>query len=200
MRALAAGARPRARPAATAAATAPVARRVAPATMMAVAAVKPMAVVKGAEGLGSAGCLGPGALLEGATCAAGYVVGMIRHRVKKHRLNRPSDQRKALVRGLTTHLLRNGRIKTTRAKAKAIVKSTHHMITLSKAARACEKESDALHKKRQAFAFIYDEELVNDIFEEAPDRYEDRPGGYTRIIPTLNRKGDNADMVYIELV
>ena len=155
---------------------------------------------KGAERLGSAGALGPGALLEGATCAAGYVVGMIRHRVKKHRLGRPSDQRKALVRGLTTHLLRNGRIKTTRAKAKAIVKSTHHMITLSKLARACEKESDALHKKRQAFAFIYDEELVNDIFEEAPDRYEDRPGGYTRIIPTLNRKGDNADMVYIELI
>ena len=189
----------RARPAGAAA------RRVAPATMAAAVAAPRAGEVavpqwKGAERLGSAGALGPGALLEGATCAAGYVVGMIRHRVKKHRLNRPSDQRKALVRGLTTHLLRNGRIKTTRAKAKAIVKSTHHMITLSKAARACEKESDALHKKRQAFAFIYDEELVNDIFEEAPDRYEDRPGGYTRIIPTLNRKGDNADMVYIELV
>ena len=102
---------------------------------------------------------------------------MIRHKVKKHRFGRPTDQRKALVRSLVTSLLRNGRIKTTRAKAKGIVKETHHMITLAKQGDSLTDEADKQHKKRQMHAFLYDSELVNDVFDEAADRYRERTGG-----------------------
>ena len=97
-------------------------------------------------------------------------------------------------------LLRNGRIRTTRAKAKEVEKTAAHMITLAKAANALEKPSDVNHKRVQAEAYLYDKDLVEDLFEEAPARYNERPGGYTRITPTLPRRGDNAEMVYIELV
>ena len=97
-------------------------------------------------------------------------------------------------------LLRNGRIRTTRAKAKEVEKTAAHMITLAKAADALEKPSDVNHKRVQAEAYLYDKDLVADLFQEAPARYSERPGGYTRITPTLPRRGDNAEMVYIELV
>jgi large subunit ribosomal protein L17 len=56
------------------------------------------------------------------------------------------------------------------------------------------------HKKRQAEAYIFDKELVTALFEAAPARYADRPGGYTRIVRTLRRRGDNAEMAIIELL
>ncbi|CAI0400659.1 unnamed protein product, partial [Linum tenue] len=116
----------------------------------------------------------------------------MRHGRRIARLNRPPDQRKALLRGLTTQLLKHGRIKTTRARASAMRKFVDKMITLAK--------DGSLHKRRQALGFIYEKQIVHALFAEVPDRYGERNGGYTRIIRTLPRRGDNAPMAYIELV
>ncbi|XP_050214613.1 50S ribosomal protein L17, chloroplastic [Mercurialis annua] len=119
------------------------------------------------------------------------IFGM-RHGRKVPKLNRPPDQRKALLRGLTTQLLKHGRIKTTRARASAMRKFVDKMITLAK--------DGSLHKRRQALGFIYEKQIVHALFAEVPERYGERNGGYTRIIRTLPRRGDNAPMAYIELV
>eukprot|EP00959_Pyramimonas_sp_CCMP1952_P382914 8023467-Pyramimonas_sp.AAC.1 len=116
----------------------------------------------------------------------------MRHKCKKPRLGRPADQRKALLRGLCTELLRNGRITTTTARAKAMRPYAEHMITLAK--------GGTLHQRRQALAYIYDKQLVHALFEEVPNRYNEKNGGYTRIFQTLSRRGDNAPMSIIELV
>ncbi|XP_020203673.1 50S ribosomal protein L17, chloroplastic [Cajanus cajan] len=116
----------------------------------------------------------------------------MRHGKRVPKLNRPPDQRRALIRGLTTQLLKYGRIKTTRARASAIRKYVDKMITLAK--------DGSLHKRRQALGFIYEKQIVHALFAEVPDRYGERNGGYTRIIRTLPRRGDNAPMAYIELV
>ncbi|KAL2333107.1 hypothetical protein Fmac_014320 [Flemingia macrophylla] len=116
----------------------------------------------------------------------------MRHGKRVPKLNRPPDQRRALIRGLTTQLLKYGRIKTTRARASAIRKYVDKMITLAK--------DGSLHKRRQALGFIYEKQIVHALFAEVPERYGERNGGYTRIIRTLPRRGDNAPMAYIELV
>uniref|UniRef100_A0A0D6R5M2 Large ribosomal subunit protein bL17c n=1 Tax=Araucaria cunninghamii TaxID=56994 RepID=A0A0D6R5M2_ARACU len=117
---------------------------------------------------------------------------LMRHGKRVPKLNRPPDQRRALLRGLTTQLLRHGRIKTTRAKARAMRKWVDKMITLAK--------GGTLHHRRQALGFIYDKQIVHALFAEVQERYGERNGGYTRIIRTLPRRGDNAPMAYIELV
>lgn len=116
----------------------------------------------------------------------------MRHGRKVPKLGRPPDQRRALLRGLTTELLRHGRIKTTRPRARAMRKYVDHMITLAK--------GGSLHQRRQALGFLYDKQLVHAIFAEVPGRYSERNGGYTRIIRTMPRRGDNAPMAFIELV
>ncbi|KAF3454769.1 hypothetical protein FNV43_RR05217 [Rhamnella rubrinervis] len=116
----------------------------------------------------------------------------MRHGKRVPKLNRPPDQRRALLRGLTTQLLKHGRIKTTRARASAVRKYVDKMVTLAK--------DGSLHKRRQALGFIYEKQIVHALFAEVQDRYGERNGGYTRIIRTLPRRGDNAPMAYIELV
>lgn len=119
-------------------------------------------------------------------------ISMMRHGRRVPKLNRPPDQRKALLRGLTTQLLKYGRIKTTRARASAMRKHVDKMITMAK--------DGSLHKRRQALGYIYEKQIVHALFAEVPERYGERNGGYTRIIRTLPRRGDNAPMAYIELV
>ncbi|XP_047071782.1 50S ribosomal protein L17, chloroplastic-like [Lolium rigidum] len=121
----------------------------------------------------------------------GRILAM-RHGKRIPRLGRPADQRKALLRGLTTQLLKHGRIKTTKPRAKAMRKWVDKMITMAK--------DGSLHKRRQALGYIYEKNIVHALFAEVPDRYGERNGGYTRIIPTFPRRGDNAPMAYIELV
>ncbi|KAK4376154.1 hypothetical protein RND71_006831 [Anisodus tanguticus] len=116
----------------------------------------------------------------------------MRHGRKVPKLNRPPDQRRALLRGLTTQLLKHGRIKTTKARARAVRKYVDKMVTMAK--------DGSLHKRRQALGFIYEKQIVHALFAEVPERYGERNGGYTRIIRTLPRRGDNAPMAYIELV
>merc|ERR1712106_578555 len=119
-------------------------------------------------------------------------LSMMRHRKKLKKLGKPADQRKALLRALTTEIIRHGRIKTTLIRAKAVRKHVDHMITLGK--------DGSLHSRRQAMAWIYDKQLVHALFEAAPDRYGERNGGYCRVLRTMPRQGDNAKMAVIELV
>ncbi len=116
----------------------------------------------------------------------------MRHQRRIPQLGRPADQRKALLRGLTTQLIREGRITTTKARAKALRDETERMITLAK--------EGSLSARRQAIGYIYDKQLVHALFEKAQERYGDRKGGYTRIVRTIARKGDNSEMAIIELV
>ncbi|KAK4376153.1 hypothetical protein RND71_006830 [Anisodus tanguticus] len=119
-------------------------------------------------------------------------VFVMRHGRKVPKLNRPPEQSRALLRGLTTQLLKHGRIKTTKARARAVRKYVDKMITMAK--------DGSLHKRRQALGFIFEKQIVYALFAEVPERYGERNGGYTRIIRTLPRRGDNAPMAYIELV
>lgn len=116
----------------------------------------------------------------------------MRHRCRVKKLNRPTDQRKALLRALTTELVRHGRITTTLIKAKVLRQEVEEMITLAK--------DGSLASRRKALGYIYDKTLVHALFEQAPTRYADRKGGYTRILHTVPRRGDNAPMAIIELV
>lgn len=115
----------------------------------------------------------------------------MRHRCRVPQLGKPADQRKALLRTLTTELIRHGRITTTKVRAKAVRAEADRMITLAK--------EGSLSARRQAMGYIYDKQLVHALFEQAKDRYSDRNGGYTRVLRTVNRKGDNAEMAIIEL-
>ena len=116
----------------------------------------------------------------------------MRHRCRVPMLGRPADQRKAMLRSLTTELIRHGRITTTMVKAKAMRPEVEKMVTLAK--------SGTLSARRQALGYIYDKDLVHLLFEQAPDRYATRQGGYTRIVRTVPRRGDNAEMAIIELM
>ncbi|MDB9312261.1 50S ribosomal protein L17 [Spirulina sp. CS-785/01] len=116
----------------------------------------------------------------------------MRHRRRVPELGRPADQRKAMLRSLTTELIRNGQIKTTKARAKAVRSEADRMISLAK--------EGTLAARRQALGYMYDKNLVNALFAEAAERYADRKGGYTRVVRTVRRRGDNSEMAIIELV
>lgn len=115
----------------------------------------------------------------------------MRHRCHVPQLGKPADQRKALLRALTTELIRNGSIKTTKVRAKAVRSEVERIISLAK--------DGSLSARRQAIGYLYDKQLVHRLFEQVNDRYGDRNGGYTRIYRTMNRRGDNAEMAIIEL-
>lgn len=108
------------------------------------------------------------------------------------KLGRPTDQRKAMLRGLVTYLLENGKIETTVTRAKEVRAIAERMITLGK--------NDTLHSRRQVLAYVTKEDTVKKLFDEIAPKYEDRNGGYTRIIKTGPRRGDAAEMCIIELV
>ena len=116
----------------------------------------------------------------------------MRHQLRIPLLSKPADQRKALLRGLTTQLIREGRVTTTKARAKALRNEAERMISLAK--------DGSLASRRRAIGYIYDKKLVHSLFEKAQERYGDRKGGYTRIVRTVSRKGETAQMAIIELV
>jgi large subunit ribosomal protein L17 len=116
----------------------------------------------------------------------------MRHRCRVPQLGLPADQRKALLRALATELIRHGQIKTTQIRAKAVRSEVEKMITLAK--------DGSLAARRQALGYLYDKKLVHALFADAPQRYGNRNGGYTRIVRTVNRRGDNSQMAIIELV
>lgn len=108
------------------------------------------------------------------------------------KLGRTSAQRKAMLRNLVTELLRNERITTTQTRAKEASGEAEKMITLA-------KRGD-LHARRQVLAYIYDEDVVTKLFDDIAHRYDEREGGYTRILKLGPRRGDGAEEVFLELV
>lgn len=108
------------------------------------------------------------------------------------KLGRNTGQRRALLRSITTALLKNGRIETTEPKAKELVSIVEKMITLG-------KQGD-LSSRRLAESYLLDDKVVKELFDNISKKYTDRQGGYTRIIKTVNRRGDSAPMVIVELV
>ena len=108
------------------------------------------------------------------------------------KLGGPTDQRIAMLRGMVTALLENGKIETTVTRAKEIRPLAENMITLG-------KRGD-LHARRQALSFITKEDVVKKVFDELAPKYAERNGGYTQIFKTGVRRGDNAPMAIIKLV
>lgn len=129
----------------------------------------------------------------------------MRHRVYGKKLGRNTSQRKALKRSLTLALLQHGRITTTRAKADFARGSVERMITIAKRglakAEATGNEAVAVHARRIVASRLFnDREIVQKLFDTIAPYYKDRNGGYTRIYRLNPRKGDNAEMVLLELV
>nr|WP_273227244.1 MULTISPECIES: 50S ribosomal protein L17 [Mogibacterium] len=108
------------------------------------------------------------------------------------KLGRNSAHRRSMLRNLVTDLLREGRITTTLDRAKEAGREAEKMITLA-------KRGD-LHARRQVLAYIFDEDVVTKLFDEIAPEYAERNGGYTRVLKLGPRQGDNAEVVYLELV
>ena len=108
------------------------------------------------------------------------------------KLGRTSDQRKAMLRAMTTYLFENGKIETTFTRAKEVQPLAEKMITLGK--------ENSLNSYRKALSFITKEDVAQKVFKEIAPKYADRNGGYTRVVRTGPRRGDCAEMAIIELV
>lgn len=116
----------------------------------------------------------------------------MRHGVSGRKLNRHSDERKALFKALAVSLIKHEQIRTTLPKAKDLRPIVEKMITLGK--------KGGLHRRRQAISYLGDKDLAAKILGPLAERYKDRQGGYVRIIKAGFRQGDNSAMAVIELV
>jgi len=116
----------------------------------------------------------------------------VRHRKKGRKLSRTASHRKATLRNMATSLFRHERIETTTAKAKELRPYAERLITLA-------RRGD-LHARRLAATKIQDRQVLGKLFDDIAPRYQERPGGYTRILKLGSRKGDAAEMSLIELV
>ncbi|UTW44922.1 50S ribosomal protein L17 [bacterium SCSIO 12696] len=116
----------------------------------------------------------------------------MRHRQSGRQLNRNSSHRRAMFRNMTASLVEHELIKTTLPKAKELRRYAEPLITLAK--------QDSVANRRLAFDRLRNKETVGKLFGELGPRYEERPGGYIRILKCGFRAGDNAPMAYVELV
>jgi large subunit ribosomal protein L17 len=125
----------------------------------------------------------------------------MRHRVAGKKLNRTPGQRNGLRLALTRALLEHGRIETTRAKADFIRGDIEKLITLAKRGKNHDNPNRVVHAQRLAASRLNnDRVIVKKLFDEIAPRFENRAGGYTRILKLGPRKGDAAEMVLLELV
>ena len=108
------------------------------------------------------------------------------------KLGRDSAHRRSMLRNLVTDLFREGRITTTDMRAKEAGRQAEKLITIA-------KKGD-LHARRQVLEYVFDEDVVTKLFDEIAPKYQDRNGGYTRTLKLGPRQGDNAEVVYLELV
>jgi ribosomal protein L17 len=116
----------------------------------------------------------------------------MRHNKKINHLGRTNTHRAAMLSNMASSLIKHKRIFTTTAKAKALRKFLEPLITKAK--------DDTTHSRRIVFSTLQDKYAVTELFNDVAQKIGERPGGYTRIIKTGNRLGDNADMCLIELV
>ncbi len=116
----------------------------------------------------------------------------MRHRKKFNHLSRKSSHRKLMLSNMATSLIMHKRITTTVAKAKALRQYVEPIITKSK--------NDSTHSRRTVFRYLGNKYAVSELFREVATKIAERPGGYTRILKTGQRAGDNAEMCIIELV
>ena len=116
----------------------------------------------------------------------------MRHAKRINHLGRTSAHRAAMLSNMATSLIMHKHIHTTLAKAKELKKFVEPLITRSK--------NDTTHSRRMVFASLHNKFAVSELFREVSQKVADRPGGYTRILKTGFRKGDNAEMCIIELV
>jgi large subunit ribosomal protein L17 len=116
----------------------------------------------------------------------------MRHGKKNNHLGRTASHRSAMLSNMASSLITEKRITTTVAKAKELRKFVEPILTKAK--------EDTTHSRRVAFSYLNDKDSVKILFDEVATKIADRPGGYTRILKTGNRLGDNADMCIIELV
>ena len=116
----------------------------------------------------------------------------MRHNKKFNHLGRTASHRNAMLSNMACSLIKHKRITTTVAKAKALKKFVEPLITKSK--------EDTTNSRRVVFSYLQDKFAVTELFKEISVKVADRPGGYTRIIKTGHRLGDNAEMCFIELV
>ncbi len=116
----------------------------------------------------------------------------MRHRHSGRQLNRNSSHRKAMFRNMTTSLVEHELIKTTLPKAKELRRYAEPLITLAK--------EDNVANRRLAFDRLRDKAAVGKLFSELGPRYQERPGGYVRIMKCGFRSGDAAPMAWVELV
>lgn len=116
----------------------------------------------------------------------------MRHGKKVNHLGRKSEHRKAMLSNMACSLIEHKRISTTVAKAKALRVFVEPLITKSK--------TDSTHSRRTVFSYLKSKEVVAELFRDVAPKVAGRPGGYTRIIRTGYRLGDNAEMCMIELV
>ncbi len=116
----------------------------------------------------------------------------MKHKISARKLGRTSSHRDAMFRNMVTSLFEHERIVTTKEKAKELRPIAEKMITLA-------KRGD-LHARRQALSYIRSKDVVEKLFTDIQEQFAERKGGYTRILQTGVRKGDNASMAIIELV
>ena len=116
----------------------------------------------------------------------------MRHGKKFNHLSRTHSHRAAMLSNMATSLIMHKRITTTVAKAKALRKYVEPIITCCK--------DDSTHSRRLVFSYLHSKDAVSELFREVAPKIADRPGGYTRILKTGNRLGDNAEMCMMELV
>ena len=116
----------------------------------------------------------------------------MRHQRVNNHLGRTSSHRKSMISNMAVSLIIHKKITTTVAKAKALKTFVEPIITKSK--------EDSTHSRRMVFGYLKDKSAVTELFREISPRIADRPGGYTRILKTGNRIGDNAEMCILELV
>ncbi|MCU0640569.1 MAG: 50S ribosomal protein L17 [Candidatus Margulisbacteria bacterium] len=116
----------------------------------------------------------------------------MRHRKGNAKLSRPTDQRLALLRSIVRALFLNGRVKVTLTRAKEARRMAERLITAAK--------KNDLNARRKVEKVLAERQLVTTIFKTIPERYEGRPGGYTRIIKLGARRGDAAPLALLELI
>ena len=108
------------------------------------------------------------------------------------KLGKPTDQRIAMLRAMTTYLLENGQIKTTFSRAKVVAPVAEKMITLAK--------NPSLANYRKALSYLTKEDVAKKLFDEIGPKYATRNGGYTRVVKIGPRRGDAAEMAIVQLV